>query len=137
MKHPHPAIRDAYAKLKSLSDRVGTDLLECDRCGHEMVVRATQVSEEPCRNDIRIKCPTTDAQVVPPESDPGDYGITLDGCGWWTRHGIPITRGEYEQEIERRNHPFVDAVTSSVPPDIEAPETTVQERLRALGYLDE
>lgn len=134
MDHPHPAVRDAYEKLQVRSDRLGddVDLLTCDRCGHAMVVRSTQVTDDPCKNDIRIKCPTTDDEVLPEDSDPGDLGVQLDGCGWWTRHGIPISREEHDREMDRRDHRLVDAVNTPAPDD----GRTVEERLNALGYLD-
>jgi len=132
MDHPHPAIQRAYSKIQDLGDRLGEDLLTCDRCGHQMVVRATQVSEDPCKNDIRLKCPTTDEEVLPPDSDPGDLGVDLGGCGWWTRHGIPITREEYEKELEDRPHRLVDAVNTPV-----SGVNKVEDRLNALGYLDQ
>lgn len=119
-EHPHPAIRRAADKLELLNQHLGdkADLATCDRCGGQMVVRSTQVSPDPCRNDIRVKCDT----------DPSDD--TRDGCGWWTRHGIPITRDEYRSEMEEREHRNVDAVNT------QAPGTSQEERLRALGYLE-
>lgn len=127
MKHPHPAINRAEAKIAERAEKTGASLLVCDRCGHEMVVRNTQVQDDPCRNDVRLKCPTTDD----PDALKEKYGITPDGCGWWTRHGIPIPRQEYDHEMERRDHPVVDAVNTA------APDSTVEERLAALGYIDQ
>lgn len=114
----HPAIRRATETIEDISERVGVDLLECDRCGHEMKVRATQVTDDPCKNDIRIKCP-----LPTPEND-------YDGCGWWTRHGISISRENYNFEMSERDHSLVDAVNTNYE------ETTVEDRLANLGYLD-
>lgn len=139
MNHPHPAVRRAYERMEQLADRLDADLLICDRCGHPLVVRQTQISENPCKNDIRLKCPTTDTDLVPPESDPGNLGVDLDGCGWWTRHGIPFSREEFEAERERRDHRLVDAVTTPIPDsgDTDARNGFARhDRLRALGYID-
>ena len=74
-----------------------------------MQVRSTTVGDEPCRNDIRIKC---------------------EDCYWWTRHGVPITRGDFEMEMSEREHRTVDAVTR------ETEDSTFEERLEALGYIE-
>lgn len=140
--HPHPSVRDAYKRIQALAMRTGGDLLTCDRCGHDMVVRATQVTENPCKNDVRLKCPTTDDMVLPADSDPGDLGVDLAGCGWWTQHGLPMSREDYEEELARREElaeqtgwqpaRLVDAVQTPAP----ELDRSVKERLNALGYLD-
>jgi len=109
LNHPHPAIRDAHQKMLDLCDESGADLMACDRCDGLMQVRSTVVNEDPCRNDIRIKC---------------------ENCLWWTRHGVPIERDEYEMEMAEREQRSVDAVNTH------APNSAVEERLEALGYIE-
>lgn len=113
----HPALADARQLLIDRGDELGVDLLECPRCDGDMMIRQTQIDTEPCRNDIRVKCPW-------------DHG----GCGWWTRHGVGITAETFREEMERREHKLVDAVTTA--PPTEDAEENVEERLAALGYLD-
>lgn len=127
--HPHPEIRYAHELIEDISEDVNADLLQCDRCGHEMVVRSSQVSDEPCKHDIRIKCPTTTEERVADIID-----VDVSGCGWWTRHGIPISKTEYETRLKNRDHRMVDSVSTEWPEEEEPDD--VRERLNALGYLD-
>jgi hypothetical protein len=104
----HTAILDARDLLEQVvPDRL--DPLDCDRCDGIMEIRSTQVQENPCRNDIRVKCME---------------------CYWWTRHGVPISRETYEFEMDRRDHRLVDAVNT------DDGDREFEERLEALGYLD-
>jgi hypothetical protein len=109
-EHPHGAIRRAHSLLTSVSEPIeDVNLLECDRCEGPMQVRSTTVNEDPCRNDVRIKC---------------------EHCYWWTRHGIPIPRHVYESEMNDRDQRTVDAVAT------DTDDSDVEGRLEALGYID-
>lgn len=130
LTHPHQAIKDAARLIERVEERAGADIVTCPVCGHDREVRSTQVSEDPCRNDIRLKCP----------HDPEADGET--GCGFWTSHGIPISRERYEEEMRVReriasqtgksNPRHVDAVMTDVP----AEHSAVEDRLAALGYVE-
>lgn len=129
--HPHPAIRRAHKLIETIAAEVGADLLTCNSCGGDLVVRSTQVNDEPLRNDIRLKCPSDGVGGEP-------------GCGNWFSHGIGkpyIDRETYEKEMSMRRSVaaetghdgpvrHVDAVNTP------APESAVEERLQALGYVE-
>lgn len=119
MVDQHPALQRSRRRLEYLGSGLDVDLLACDRCGGEMQVRSSQLNEDPCRDDIRIKC--------------------AQSCCWWTRHGVPLAREEYEDELaERRTEAVADPVShvDAVSEPRPEGEETPMDRLEAMGYVD-
>jgi len=72
-----------------------------------MKIRRSSLRPEPCADDVTLKCMH---------------------CYRIQTHGIPITRDEYESEMEDRGSRTVDGVADGT--------DSVEQNLKALGYKE-
>ena len=76
--------------LESTKERVANlpeSVKQC--CGEEMNIRRSSLRENPCADDVTLKC---------------------TNCYRIQTHGIPISRETYEKELAERDGRTVDAV---------------------------
>lgn len=90
---------------KQRVDNLPEKVRQC--CGQTMKIRRSSLRDEPCANDVTLKCMT---------------------CYRIQTHGIPITREEYKTEMQDRGSRTVDGVSDG--------ENSVEENLKALGYKE-
>lgn len=81
------------SRVNGLPDAV----TEC--CGQRMKIRRSSLRDEPCADDVLLKC---------------------TNCYRVQTHGIPITRQEYETEMAERGRRIVDMVDRDPRTNLEA-----------------